>query len=98
MRTYRKRRPKIITAKWLVKLDACEDVCKGFAKRYPDGLEVTRANVHRVSRNKWCYDALWLFADRYLSKKEWAIYAKNGDPWLEDDRVIKRHLLEALGL
>jgi len=91
-----KRRPKIITAKWLVKQHACIEACEGFAKHFPAGLAVTRANFHKVARFNWC--TLWYFADIYLNKRERAIYERNGyDPWQDGDREIKVCLLKALG-
>ena len=40
--------PKIITAEWALNQRACSYIAEDFAKKWPDGLEVTRRNIHLV--------------------------------------------------
>ena len=42
------RLPEIITAEWALHHGACYYPAEDFAKKWPDGLEVTRKNIHLV--------------------------------------------------
>ena len=42
------RLPKIITAEWALSQGACHGIVREFMEKWPDGLEVTRKNIHLV--------------------------------------------------
>ena len=61
----------LITSEWLCKKHACAEQVAVFEREWPDGAEITEANVLRALTLK--LDIVW-FAAVFLQPSAWAAY------------------------
>ena len=76
----------LITSEWVRKKHACVEQVVVFEREWPDGAEITEANVLRALTLK--LDILW-FASVFLQPSAFAAYKKATAPtWAAYDKAI----------